>query len=817
MSNNLMPMVTRDACPLCAHPRYRIFYEWGYGNPCNRIRVINSICENCGVIFLNPYPDKQRMRAYYEDYLNTTQAVAAAAPPVFLMDHLLAIARLRLKFLRPHLRHGDRVFDIGCGFGVLLKVLRDETELNLQLQGINPEPGAVLFAQQELALNVQTGMLEDVHLPPKSYDVIILDNVLEHLIDQSAALKKLHELLADDGRLFVSTNNVDQLHGFAWQNFFADHTVTYSKRTLAAHLASEGFAVIAHDISGHVTYEGYHYPYQNCVAVKTNRPVAFDFSKCGDDFEFQINALKQYIHNYRHINPWSKILYEVQHGPPEYQTERRVRVLKHLMNRYANSTHLPHNHTLPPEHLFRRKVVLAHCATESDSQLGIQLIEKSGLNPEYLFIRRHEGQFRLDKATPDIRKRALNIPERFTSVIDAWNWLECLFPQISERIEIKLNNADLPETALERVVRQVRKTGISLAMADYSFFTDAFIRYSCDNAHNTPAQLVGPDAEDATYYFRNKGATLFRTPRSVSLDLAPQCTNFCDKCQFHSPRSPYRHLVKKNDYMDVELAKSLLDQCAQMVPVPSFAPTFSGEPLLYPHFEEILRYAKSLNIPISITTNGVLLNEDVSQMLLDVGISALVISIDAYSDQLYSQLQAPRSLEKVRSQVLRFLELRGETRQPQVGLIFVLEKRNIDEWNNYFEFWRNHVDFITRSLHQDQFSALQATMPYFAKRGKRMACFCAWTSMYIRWNGQVSFCGFDIAANKINLDVHEHSLLDIWNSTSYQQWREAQIRNNYKILYCKGCPDWSVVRRLMHQDEAGNWNITPISETWTKS
>jgi 2-polyprenyl-3-methyl-5-hydroxy-6-metoxy-1,4-benzoquinol methylase len=101
------------------------------------------------------------------------------------------------------------VLDIGCGYG--------HTALALALQckyvvGIEPCSEPALTAQQlrqtEKVTNAEFhhATLEGFHTERK-FDLIILDNVLEHLPDQPGALERIAELLAPGGVLYLLVPN----------------------------------------------------------------------------------------------------------------------------------------------------------------------------------------------------------------------------------------------------------------------------------------------------------------------------------------------------------------------------------------------------------------------------------------------------------------------------------------------------------------------------------------------------------------------------------------------------------------------------------
>src|SRR5271157_521750 len=130
-----------DNCPLCGSVKFLPFYNLGAPN---RIKVTNCICADCGLVFQNPRWDFQELKQFYGKYIQETQPGIAHIPRS-LEEHITAIARLRLRFLRDYLHDGDRVLDVGCSFGALLKVLRDESGRQLTVVGINPEAPVAEF------------------------------------------------------------------------------------------------------------------------------------------------------------------------------------------------------------------------------------------------------------------------------------------------------------------------------------------------------------------------------------------------------------------------------------------------------------------------------------------------------------------------------------------------------------------------------------------------------------------------------------------------------------------------------------------------
>lgn len=479
------------------------------------------------------------------------------------------------------------------------------------------------------------------------------------------------------------------------------------------------------------------------------------------------------------------------------------------------------------------RVVVAECSSAKDIELAKGLLQQVGLGAELIVLKKTLGDRYALKKGYSSRIAEKRPPSKFESYKELWQWIIKNFPAVNEAIVLRLHNADLPVDALQRYYKLFQDNKSDYMTTEYGFFTNARLEFlsprgilrlieadqkaevqEAPSAGIPTTRITWPQREDYQYFFKEQFQRYFGIPKSLNLDLNPHCNKRCDKCQFHSPRSPYADKIQGAQMMSKELAFKILREASTWKPKPALAPTYSGEPLLYPHLYEVLAYAKRLGYPIAITTNGVALTEEASRRLLDLRITSLVVSVDAASDQTYDLLQAPGGLSRVTTNLLRFLELRGQRKTPVVGVHFVMEKRNQEEFDAFFKFWEGKVDFVSRAIHQDQFSSQQLTLRPFLPLGRRQACFGPWQCLYIRWNGDVSFCGFDFHSRDIQLNVTKQSLLDIWNSELFWEWREAQLAGDQSVIYCKACPDWAAGHTVTVYNGKRKVVRSPIQETY---
>ncbi len=102
-----------------------------------------------------------------------------------------------------------------------------------------------------------------------------------------------------------------------------------------------------------------------------------------------------------------------------------------------------------------------------------------------------------------------------------------------------------------------------------------------------------------------------------------RCNETCPMCNVYKLRDKVRGM-KTDEWLDI------VDQFAELkVAGISIA---GGEPLVYEGILDVIRRIKSHKIPVSISTNGLLLRrKGLADELLDTGIDSIAISIDGAS------------------------------------------------------------------------------------------------------------------------------------------------------------------------------------------
>jgi ubiquinone/menaquinone biosynthesis C-methylase UbiE len=102
---------------------------------------------------------------------------------------------------------GARVLDIGCGdAGVLIAFAeRGARCAGIELDEKSLERGRVRAEEHGVEVDLRRGIAEELPWPDGSFDLVILDNVLEHVTDRGKTLREIHRVLRPGGLLYQVT------------------------------------------------------------------------------------------------------------------------------------------------------------------------------------------------------------------------------------------------------------------------------------------------------------------------------------------------------------------------------------------------------------------------------------------------------------------------------------------------------------------------------------------------------------------------------------------------------------------------------------
>ena len=155
-------------------------------------------------------------------------------------------------------------------------------------------------------------------------------------------------------------------------------------------------------------------------------------------------------------------------------------------------------------------------------------------------------------------------------------------------------------------------------------------------------------------------------PVSCEIDPSNRCQNNCTFCLFH------KHRTKAPVDMDYKTYKNLVIELMSLG-VKSITVTGGGEPLMNPHFVEMVKFAVG-NFELGLVTNGIGLAK-VDHLLSSF--KFVRVSLNAGTRETYNKVHGCDHFDTVIENVRRAVKMRSEA--TTIGLSYVVCDLNRDE------------------------------------------------------------------------------------------------------------------------------------------
>ena len=251
------PKLALAACNLCGAAEFvALAHRDRYGYPAQA-----HACRRCGLVFLNPRMTAEAYGRFYDGiYRPLVSAFHGRLIDAHtIQDEQLHYAAEHAEFIRPFIAEldGRTLLDIGGSTGVVAHHFAHEFELDATL--IDPAPLEVEQAGR-LGIETITGLVEEHDFGSRRFDVVIICQTVDHLLDVAGTLARVRHLLSDNGLFFVDIVDFRAAYLRNWSVEDAvkiDHPYYLTEPTMAAYLRSSGFEVLRSDYAAdhlHVSY-----------------------------------------------------------------------------------------------------------------------------------------------------------------------------------------------------------------------------------------------------------------------------------------------------------------------------------------------------------------------------------------------------------------------------------------------------------------------------------------------------------------------------------------------------------------------------------
>ena len=270
-------------------------------------------------------------------------------------------------------------------------------------------------------------------------------------------------------------------------------------------------------------------------------------------------------------------------------------------------------------------------------------------------------------------------------------------------------------------------------------------------------------------------------PMHVDLELSSACDMRCPMC--YTTTEEFKRKVE-HTIMKEELFKRLVDECSRHGTY-SIRLSLRGEPFVHPRFVALARYAKEKGIPeVSSLTNGLKLNPEMFEELVEIGMDWLTISFDGWGET-YNRIRKPATFEEAYEKVRIYHEIKK--RKGSVKPVIKIQSvwpAIAENPKKFYDLFNGIADLVATNplidyLHKDR------QIAYI----ENFTCPVLWQRLAVGADGQVMFCSNDEYNEEVVGDANHETLYDIWRGDKLEAARRIHLQHLgvEKLAPCRKC------------------------------
>lgn len=215
-------MTFKQVCPICAETDYRKLYTLDNGG------LIS--CKRCGTVLFVPRPTIDELKTFYDNQqYRENFDISSMVGADFAQHRYKSLCDVLERFdVQVTSKPNRRLLDVGCGTGDFLQVAQRD---GWQVTGTELSTTAAEQIASRLGISILIGEITSLQLPEVTYDLITSYHVIEHLIEPLAMLRRLYQLVSDEGAIFLETPNIGslgaRLRRAKWSHIIPPEHITY--------------------------------------------------------------------------------------------------------------------------------------------------------------------------------------------------------------------------------------------------------------------------------------------------------------------------------------------------------------------------------------------------------------------------------------------------------------------------------------------------------------------------------------------------------------------------------------------------------------
>lgn len=217
-------------------------------------------CKTCDLLFVSPRISSEKIIENYtgKSYFEREDSVTGYKNYLQDRDLHVSFFQTQLRELE-NLGSKGTLLDVGCAGGFLIE---EAGKRGWKAEGVELSSFASDYARNTLGLKVTTCDLRSAAFAPDSFQVVVMDDVIEHFEDPLIEAKEVWRILKPGGIYMLHTPNAASLWrlfmGSRWIHLKPDeHLFYFAPKTITRLLEKAGFEVISAKACGKATNLNY--------------------------------------------------------------------------------------------------------------------------------------------------------------------------------------------------------------------------------------------------------------------------------------------------------------------------------------------------------------------------------------------------------------------------------------------------------------------------------------------------------------------------------------------------------------------------------
>lgn len=292
---------------------------------------------------------------------------------------------------------------------------------------------------------------------------------------------------------------------------------------------------------------------------------------------------------------------------------------------------------------------------------------------------------------------------------------------------------------------------------------------------------------------------VFGKPWAASIEPTTSCNLRCTECPtgMHS-------LTRSKGNLKTEDFRNILDRLSPELLYLTLY--FQGEPLLNPHFIEMVSLARSRGVFVATSTNGHFLDSEKSAEIVQSRLNHLIISVDGLDQATYEKYRVNGNLSKVLEgiEILLAARRKANSRFPFIEIQFIVMSHNEHQIPEMKEFAnRTGIDRLSfKTAQVYNFNSESSIIPTLSEKSRyrqnlqgewvpskklRNHCHRIWSSIVVTWDGNVVPCCYDKDAIHKSGNLLEEPISIVWKNQKNNLFRRQVLRDRSMTEICRNC------------------------------